>query len=197
MANNKKIIDLKIPLPQTKELPEALQKYFSVCEDKIGFIPNVLKAFSHESSQLEFFSKMYNAIMFAETGLTPLEREMIAVVVSSKNHCFYCLTAHGQAVREYSKDPVLGEQLAMNHKSVELSSKHTKMLEFAEKLTLNPADISGNDRVTLRDAGFSEKEIWDISLVASFFNMTNRLSSATDMQPNSEYHFKDRKEPDT
>ena len=161
MANNKKIIDLKIPLPQTKELPEALQKYFSVCEDKIGFIPNVLKAFSHESSQLEFFSKMYNAIMFAETGLTPLEREMIAVVVSSKNHCFYCLTAHGQAVREYSKDPVLGEQLAMNHKSVELSFKHTKMLEFAEKLTLNPADISGNDRVTLRDAGFSEKEIWD------------------------------------
>ena len=85
----------------------------------------------------------------------------------------------------------------MNYKSAELSSKHTKMLEFAEKLTLNPADISGNDRIALRDAGFTEKEIWDISLVASFFNMTNRLSSATEMQPNSEYHFKDRKKPDT
>ena len=192
MGKDKNIINLKIKLPSAEELPDGLQKYFSVCEEKLGMIPNVLKAFSHEPTQLEFFSKMYNAIMFAETGLSPLEREMIAVVVSSKNHCFYCLTAHGQAVRQYSKDPILGEKLVMNYKSIELSPRQAKMLEFAEKLTLSPADIDDKDREELRQVGFSEKEIWDISLVASFYNMTNRLSSATDMQPNTEYHFKDR-----
>lgn len=192
MKNEEKIINLDIELPPTDELPGGLQKYFSICKEKLGLIPNVLKAFSHEPNQLDSFSKMYNAIMFAETGLTPLEREMIAVVVSSKNHCFYCLTAHGQAVREYSKDPVLGEKLVMNYRSLNLSIKHLKMLEFAEKLTLTPADMNESDSDQLRQVGFTEKEIWDVSLVASFYNMTNRLSSATDMQPNAEYHFRDR-----
>ena len=196
MSKDKNIIDLEIELPSPDQLPEELQKYFAVCKEKLGMIPNVLKAFSHEPNQLEFFSKIYNAIMFAETGLSPLEREMIAVVVSSKNHCFYCLTAHGQAVRQYSKDPILGEKLVMNYKSIELSPRQAKMLEFAEKLTTNPADVDNTDRVALRNVGFSEKEIWDISLVASFYNMTNRLASATDMQPNAEYHFKDRDRAD-
>jgi len=44
----------------------------------------------------------------------------------------------------------------------------------------------------LRDAGFSEVDIWDIAAVAAFFNMTNRLASAVDMQPNPEYHARHR-----
>ena len=144
--------------------------------------------------QFNAFSQLYNAIMFADTGLTPLEREMIAVVVSSKNHCFYCLTAHGSAVREYSKDPILGELLVMNYKSADLSKRHRAMLDFASKLTTDPSDIDDTDRKILRDAEFTEKEIWDIASVASFYNMTNRMASAVDMQPNDEYHFMNRED---
>ena len=144
--------------------------------------------------QFNAFSQLYNAIMFADTGLTPLEREMIAVVVSSKNHCFYCLTAHGNSVREYSKDPILGELLVMNYKSADLSKRHRAMLDFASKLTTDPSNIDDTDRKILRDAEFTEKEIWDIASVASFYNMTNRMASAVDMQPNDEYHFMNRED---
>ena len=188
------IIALKIDIPQPDQLPEETQKYLNICQEKLGLVPNVLKTYTHEMQQFNAFSQLYNAIMFADTGLTPLEREMIAVVVSSKNHCFYCLTAHGNSVREYSKDPILGELLVMNYKSADLSKRHRAMLDFASKLTTDPSDIDDTDRKILRDAKFTEKEIWDIASVASFYNMTNRMASAVDMQPNDEYHFMNRED---
>ena len=189
----KEIIALNIDIPQPDLLPEETQKYLNICQEKLGLVPNVLKTYTHEMQQFNAFSQLYNAIMFAETGLTPLEREMIAVVVSSKNHCFYCLTAHGNSVREYSEDPILGELLVMNYKSADLSKRHKAMLDFASKLTTDPSNIDDTDRKILRDADFTEKEIWDIASVASFYNMTNRMASAVDMQPNDEYHFMNRK----
>ena len=66
------------------------------------------------------------------------------------------------------------------------------MLDFASKLTADPSNVDDTDREMLRDAGFKEKEIWDIASVASFYNMTNRMASAVDMQPNDEYHFMNR-----
>ena len=188
----KEIIALDIDIPQPEQLPKETQKYLNVCKEKLGLVPNVLKAYTHEMEQFNAFSQLYNAVMFAETGLTPLEREMIAVVVSSKNHCFYCLTAHGKSVREYSKDPILGELLVMNYKSANLSDRHRAMLDFASKLTTDPANVDDCDRDMLRNSGFEEKEIWDIASVTSFYNMTNRMASATDMQPNDEYHFMNR-----
>lgn len=117
---------------------------------------------------------------------------MIAVVVSSNNNCYYCLTAHGAAVREYSGDPALGELMVMNYRVAELEPRQRAMLDFAHKLTVSPAEISEDDRQVLRDAGFSERGIWDIANVAGFYNMTNRVASAVDMQPNPEYHARFR-----
>ena len=190
----KEIIALNIDIPRPDQVPEETQKYLKICQEKLGLVPNVLKTYTHEMQQFNAFSQLYNAIMFADTGLTPLEREMIAVVVSSKNHCFYCLTAHGNSVREYSKDPILGELLVMNYKSADLSKRHRAMLDFASKLTTDPSNIDDTDRKILRDAEFTEKEIWDIASVASFYNMTNRMASAVDMQPNDEYHFMNRED---
>ena len=196
MSTDEKIMALDITTPEKSSLPEDMQKYLNLCEEKLGMIPNVISAFSHEPEQCRTFTRFYNEIMFAKTGLTPLEREMIAVVVSSTNHCFYCLTAHGKAVREYSNDPILGEQLVMNYRAATLSDRHVAMLDFAAKLTEASDKIVEKDREALRVAGFSEKEIWDISNVAAFYNMTNRLAAAIDMQPNAEYHFQNRESPD-
>ena len=182
------IIALDIKLPDESELPEDLQKFFGLCRDKLGLIPNVLAAYSHDDEQLRTFSRFYNALMFGESGLSNLEKEMIAVVVSSANHCFYCLTAHGCNVREYSANPVLGELMVMNYRAAELSPRHRAMLDFADKMTTAANEIDEADRQLLRDSGFSEKDIWDIANIAGFYNMTNRVASAVDMQPNKEYH---------
>ena len=179
-------------LPMVDPLPEATQKYFDICQDKLGMIPNVLRAYAFDIEKLDAFTGMYNNLMLAPSGLSKLEREMIAVVVSSINKCFYCLVAHGAAVREMSGNPALGEALVMNYRVADLDERHRAMLDFAAKMTAASATIEEPDRVLLRKAGFSDADIWDIANVAGFFNMTNRVASATDMRPNEDYHAQAR-----
>ncbi len=174
------------------ELTTAMQAYFDKCTEKLGFIPNVLKAYAFHMPKLEAFVAMYNDLMLAPSGLSKLEREMIAVAVSSHNRCYYCLVAHGAAVRSLANDPVLGELMAMNYRAARLDRRQRAMLDFAVKLTAKPWEIEEIDRNALREAGFTDRDIWDIAAVAGFFNMSNRVASATDMRPNSAYHGQKR-----
>ena len=155
-------------------------------------MPNVLKAYGFDMAKLEAFVAMYNDLMLAPSGLSKLEREMIAVAVSSHNRCYYCLVAHGAAVRQLSGDPALGELIVMNYRAARLSKRHRAMLDFAVKLTAEPWAVEDADRARLRAAGYSDRDIWDISAVAAFFNMSNRVASATDMRPNTAYHAQAR-----
>ena len=176
-----------LDLPEGELSPE-MKAYFAKCDEKIGFVPNVLRAYAHDNQKLEAFAALYNDLMLAPSGLSKLEREMIAVVVSSQNRCYYCLTAHGAAVRQLSGDPVLAEMLVQNYRAAELEPRHRAMLDFAVKLTDAPSTVEEPDRARLRSAGFSDRDIWDVAAVASFFSMSNRMASAVDMRPNREYH---------
>jgi AhpD family alkylhydroperoxidase len=155
---------LALSLPEANRSP-SMQAYFEKCEEKLGFVPNVLKAYAFDMAKLEAFVAMYNDLMLAPSGLSKLEREMIAVAVSSQNRCYYCLVAHGAAVRQLSGNPQLGAE---------------------------PWLVEEADREQLRKVGFSDRDIWDIAAVAAFFNMTNRVASATDMRPNTVYHAQAR-----
>lgn len=170
------------------KLSPAMTAYFQKCQDKLGFVPNVLVAYAFDTVKLEAFVTMYNDLMLGPSGLSKLEREMIAVVVSSQNRCYYCLTAHGAAVRQYSNNPLLGEQMVMNYRAARLNKRQRAMLDFAVKLTGEPWSVEETDRETLRHAGFTDRDIWDIAAIVGFFNMSNRVASATDMRPNTQYH---------
>jgi uncharacterized peroxidase-related enzyme len=179
------ITALKLP---SRELSPEMAAYFAKCEEKLGFVPNVLHAYAFDGLKLSAFVAMYNDLMLAPSGLSKLEREMIAVAVSSHNRCYYCLVAHGAAVRQLSGDPALGELMVMNYRAARLSRRERAMLDFAVKLTAEPWSVEEEDREGLRRVGFTDRDIWDIAAVAGFFNMSNRVASATDMRPNSVYH---------
>jgi uncharacterized peroxidase-related enzyme len=176
-----------LTLPAAPLSPE-MAGYFAKCEEKLGFVPNVLKAYAFDGAKLAAFVAMYNDLMLAPSGLSKLEREMIAVAVSAHNRCYYCLVAHGAAVRQLSGDPPLGELMGMNYRAARLSKRERAMLDFAVKLTAVPWQVEEEDREALRRAGFSDRDIFDIAAVAAFFNMSNRVASAADMRPNSVYH---------
>lgn len=181
-------LDLDVGTPKS----DATKAYFDKCEEKLGMIPNVLKAYSFNDEKFSAFTRMYNDLMLSESGLSKLEREMIAVVVSSENKCHYCLTAHGAAVRTLSGDPALGDILVMNYRAAELSMRHRAMLDFASALTVDPTADYAQDRELLREVGFSEADIWDIISVIGFFNMSNRIAAATEMRPNKAYYSESR-----
>lgn len=187
MAKQTKHGIIALDLPQA-ELSAPTKAYFAKAQEKLGMIPNVLQAYAFDEKKLRAFTDMYNDLMLGDSALTKLEREMIAVVVSSINHCYYCLTAHGAAVRQLSGDPMLGEMMVMNYRAADLTPKQRAMLDFAVKLTETPAKVDDADRAALRKAGFDDRAIWDIASTIAFFNMSNRVAAATDMRPNDEYH---------
>jgi len=181
-----------LDLAPVEPLPAATQDYFDLCTEKLGLVPNVLQAYAFDIDKLNAFTAMYNDVMLAPSGLSKLEREMIAVVVSSENRCWYCQVAHGAAVRALSGDPALGEAMVMNYRVADLPPRQRAMLDFAVKLTRASAEVTDADRQTLRDAGFADRDIFDIASVTGFYNMSNRVASAIAMEPNPDYHGQSR-----
>lgn len=186
----RKLIALEPGPPADLEPDNA--EYFRKCQEKLGFVPNVFRAYAFDNAKLRAFILMSDDLMLGESGVSKAEREMIAVAVSAINHCHYCLTSHGAALRQRAKDPEMGELIAQNYRAAPLPPRQKAMLDFASKLTEAPDKIEEADREALRRAGFSDRDIWDIAAVASFYNMSNRMAAAADMQPNREYHYQAR-----
>lgn len=186
MSDPQDVMALTISSPEP--LDEFLVEAAAVAQEKIGFVPNILKGYAHVPERLKNFVATRDELMVGESGLSPLEREMIAVVVSAHNSCFYCLSSHGAKVRQLSGDPTLSEGLSMNYRHAGLDDRVRAMLDFAVALTLSPQYVGDDDREALREVGFSEEDIWDVIEVTAFFNMTNRLAAGAGMIPNEEYH---------
>jgi uncharacterized peroxidase-related enzyme len=175
-------------VPPEADLPEDLAIIWAKCREKLGFVPNVFNTLSLKPQRLRDFMQMFNEIMLSESRLSKLEREMVAVVVSSVNRCYYCLVSHGAAVRKLSGDPQLGEMLALNYRVAPLDARMRGILDFAWKLTATPAEVVEADRDALRALGLANEDIFDLAQVIGLFNLSNRMAIATDMMPNAEYH---------
>jgi uncharacterized peroxidase-related enzyme len=175
-------------VPDAATLDDDLKAIWAKCVEKLGFVPNVYAAYSLRPQRLRNFMALYNEIMLSPSGLTKLEREMVAVVVSSANRCYYCLVAHGAAVRMLSGDAELGEMLAFNYRVAKLPERQRAMLDYAWKLTTALHAVDEADRDALRAHGLSNEDIFDLTETVGLFNLSNRMAAGTDMMPNREYH---------
>ncbi|WP_439026259.1 peroxidase-related enzyme [Haloarchaeobius sp. DT45] len=177
----------RFPVPDVDDLPEDLQTRIDEETERAGFTPNVFLAYAYRPSHFRAFFQYYDALV-DHTELEREEIEMIIVAVSGVNDCYYCNVAHGALVRIYADDPLLADQLVANHRAADLNDAHLAMLDFAVKLTESPAEVGEDDFERLRNHGFSQRAIWDIGSVASFFNLSNRMAHLADMRPNAEFH---------
>src|SRR5215470_10371740 len=132
---------MALELGPAADLDPEFQAYFEKCREKLGFVPNVLQAYAFDNAKLRAFILMADDLMLGDSGLSKLEREMIAVAVSSVNHCHYCLTSHGAAVRQRADDPELGELMVQNYRAADLPPRQKAMLDFTVKLTEQPDKI--------------------------------------------------------
>ncbi|GAB4336459.1 MAG: peroxidase-related enzyme [Dehalococcoidia bacterium] len=176
------------PVADVADLSPETQQLFAYLQERLGFVPNVYRAYAWREERFNRWRAHFDHLMEPTPGLGKAEREMISVAVSMANGCLYCLVAHGFAVRALLKDPVKGDRVTLDYRRAGLEPRHVAMLDYAVKVTKEPAACSEEDIETLRRHGFSDEDIWDIAEVAAMFNFTNRMASATGMMPNPEYH---------
>ena len=177
----------RFPVPDREALPEDIRERIDEETERAGFTPNVFAAFAYKPSHFRAFFAYHDALT-EDTPLAREEVEMLVVTVSGINDCLYCVVAHGALLRIFADAPTLADQLATNHRLADLSDPHRAMLDFAAKLTETPGRVDDDDLETLRAAGFSGAEIWDIASVVSLFNLSNRMATVADMRPNDVFY---------
>lgn len=177
----------RYPVPALEDLPADLQERIVDVQAKTGFIPNVFLALAHRPDEWRAFFAYYDALMLRDSGLSKAEREMIVVATSAANGCPYCVVAHGAVLRIYAKNPILADQLSVNYRHADVTERQRAMLDFAVKMARQPEAIEATDVQTLRGAGFSDEDIWDIGAITALFAMSNRLAHLTSMRPNDEF----------
>jgi len=182
---NKDIAWLRVPAEE--DAPPGVKALNDKAVEKLGFVPNVLRVYALRPQHLELWNAFYDDLMRGDSGLTKVQREMLAVVVSTTNHCHYCMVSHGAFLRKLTGDPVLVEQLRTNYKYADLEPRERAMLDFAVKLTEQSSACTEADVDMLREAGWTDEDIMDIAQVVGMFNFTNRLASGLGWVPNEEF----------
>ena len=177
----------RYPVPDVEDLPEDIRERIETEAERAGFTPNVFLAYAYLPSHFQAFFGYYDALT-EESELTKAEIEMIIVATSAANDCYYCIVAHGALLRIYSGDPLLADQIAANYRTADVSERHRTMLAFAVKLTEEPGRVDEGDMEAMDEAGFSDRQIWDVASVCAFFNLSNRMATVADMRPNAEFH---------
>ena len=183
----------RFPLPELKNLPDDIREKIMAVQEKAGFVPNVFLALSHRPAEFRAFFAYHDALMLKESGnLSKADREMIVTATSAKNGCLYCVVAHGALLRIYAKNPLVADQVAINHLKADIPPRQTAMLDFAIKVCLDSSRIGDEDYAALHAHGFDDEDIWDIASITGFFGLSNRIANATGMRPNDEFYVMGR-----
>ncbi len=179
----------RFPVPEIATLPTDIRDRILAVQEKSGFVPNVFLALAHRPDEFRAFFAYHDALMEKEGGLSKAEREMIVVATSGANECQYCVVAHGAILRIRAKNPLIADQVAINWRKADLTSRQRAMLEFAMKVSQSAQTVGDADFEALRAAGFSDEDAWDIGAIAAFFGLSNRFANLANVRPNDEFYL--------
>lgn len=183
----------RFPTTEIAGLPDDIRQTILAVQEKAGFVPNVFLTLAHRPAEFRAFFAYHDALMLKETGnLTKADREMIVTTTSAKNDCLYCVVAHGALLRIYAKNPLVADQVAINHLKAEITPRQKAMLDFAVKVCLDSASVNEADYAALHIHGFDDEDIWDIATITAFFGMSNRIANSIGMKPNEEFYLMGR-----
>jgi len=178
----------RFAIPALTDLPDDVREKILAVQEKSGFVPNVFLVLSRRPDEFRAFFAYHDALMVKDTGsLTKADREMIVTTTSAKNNCLYCVMAHGAILRIYAKNPLVADQVAVNHHKADITPRQKAMLDFAVKVCLDSQSVGDQDYTILREHGFDDEDIWDITAITGFFGMSNRMANVISMRPNDEF----------
>ncbi len=190
MGDHSRISYLRIP--DRSDVPEGVTRLWDKAQEAFGFVPNVFRAQAVNGDQFLAWWGYFNLLVNKEGHLSNADRELLAVVVSSVNRCNYCVVSHAAALRTYTEDERTSDLVAVNWRQAALPEREAAMADYAEKLTLRPAEVVEADLEPLRAVGLDDHQIVELVQVVGMFNLTNRVSTALGFAPNAEYHSQGR-----
>ncbi|MCE6076459.1 peroxidase-related enzyme [Agrobacterium vitis] len=166
---------------------------FDRTRERFGHVRNAQLVTAHRPNLAAAQDALSKAVQFApDTGITPLERELLAIVVSAENRCPACIFAHSAILREITGDAVLVGRIEVNYRHVDLTPRQRALADYAVKVTRASWELEPKDIDALRDNGLSEEEIIDAAAVIAYFNFSNRINNALGIAPDAKAYLAHR-----
>ena len=178
----------RFPVPALSDMPADIRERLLAVQEKSGFIPNVFLVLAHRPEEFRAFFAYHDALMDKSGNLSKAEREMIVVATSNANQCQYCVIAHGAILRIRARNPLIADQVAVNYRKADITTRQKAILDFAMKVAFEAYAIGEDDIATLVGHGLDQEDVWDIAAIAAFFGMSNRMANVTSMRPNDEFY---------
>ena len=168
-------LDLKPVDPQTAQGKEVLKGN--------GPFANYQRVLANEPGSYTAWRAFAAAVDKKDGAFTPLEKQIVATVVSAENRCDNCVLGHTAALRQLGADPLWVAQVQINYRKAPLSTRERALADFAVKITRTPWDLGQQDLEALRRVGVSETGLIELAHWTSFFNFNNRVFSALGIEP--------------
>lgn len=186
-------MDPRYPLAVIDDVPTDIRDTILAVQDKGGFVPSVFLLLARRPAEFRAFFAYHDAIMLREEShLTKGDRELVVTSISGANHCTYCVVAHGALLRIYEKQPLLADQVAVNHRTADITPRQRAILDFAHAVNTRSHEVEQADIDALAEHGLDAEDAWDIMSITAFFGLSNRVASVTGLMPNAEFYLMGR-----
>ncbi len=120
-------------------------------------------------------SEWHQIVMRGDSPLSVAQRELVAAYTSSLNSCDLCYGVHKLVAEKFGIEEGLSEALIDDIDTAPVDEKMKPLLQFARKLTLEPAKMVHADAQAVFDAGWNEQALHDAINVICMFAFMNRI----------------------
>lgn len=168
---------------EQSEATGELAEFYGRMIELAGGVPNIVKLSSLKLPAMQAAQDLYQSVLYHDSELTMVQKEMVAVVVSVINGCVYCFDHHGRSLSDLTADEALTRQVIADFRKTDVDELTMAMLEFADKLTRDPVAMTAADVEELRAVGLGDEAILDLVQLISYFNYTNRLATGLGVDP--------------
>lgn len=139
-----------------------------------GFVWDHTRVMSLNPEAYAAWRHMLGAIA---AGLGLRRFELVTLAAASGTRSAHCRLAHGaKALKAFTPEQLL--LIALDYHQAGLPEAEVLMMDFAYRIGTDPTGITDADTLALREAGFEDREIVDITLAAAARNYYSRAIQA-------------------
>lgn len=157
-----------------------LRKLYDRVKGPDNNVDNIMMLHSLRPHTMEGHMAIYKYVLHHSSNTLPKWfLETLGVWVSALNGCDYCVDHHFEGLKRLLNNEARAQTLKAaittgDIEATELDTKQKLALHYARRLTQHPPQVTEDEVLKLREAGFSDGEILEINQVVAYFGYANR-----------------------
>lgn len=171
-----------------KTIPEEnasgmIRRVYDAANARSSEVAEIIQVMSLDAKSAQASMNFQTNLMDTKNALTPYRREMLAIVISVANDCYYCAHAAAREFAREADNKKLAEQLTLDYRKASLETSDRVLCDYAMKLTLAPQKMTEDDIDRMHEGGFNDEACVVATQVISYLNYLNRVANALGVDP--------------